>query len=159
MLHVYVDADSCPVKKEIYRVANRYRLDVTLVANSWMRVPTDQRVSLKLVTDGFDAADDWIVDTVEADDIVITADIPLASRCVKKGASVLGPKGKPFTEKNIGDTVATRNLLSDLRESGEITSGPPPITQRDRSLFLQQLDQMIQAIRRKHPKTKSENCR
>ncbi len=151
MLHIFVDADACPVKKEVYRVASRCQLKVTLVANARMRIPDDKSVVLKVVSDGFDAADDWIAETVQTGDIVITADIPLASRCLKAGAHVIGPTGKPFTEDNIGDTVATRDLLSQLRETGEITGGPRPLTQRDRSRFLQQLDQAIQFIRRKHP--------
>ncbi len=150
MLHIFVDADACPVKPEVYRVANRYHLDVTLVANSWMRVPNEQWITLEVVEDGFDAADDWIVTHVEPHDIVVTADIPLASRCLKKGARVIGPSGKPFTENNIGHVVATRDLLSALRGAGEITGGPPPLKKRDRSRFLQQLDEVIQAIRRKH---------
>jgi hypothetical protein len=151
MLHVFVDADACPVKEEVYRVAGRYDLRVTLVANSWMRVPERPWIVLEVVEGGFDAADDWIVDHVEAQDIVITADIPLASRCLKKGASALGPTGKPFTEDNIGDAVATRDLLTELRGAGEITGGPRPMEQKDRSRFLQQLDTVIQAIRRKQP--------
>lgn len=150
MLHIFVDADACPVKPEVYRVASRYHLDVTLVANSWMRVPNEQWITLEVVEDGFDAADDWIVTHVEPHDIVVTADIPLASRCLKKGARVIGPTGKPFTENNIGHVVATRDLLSALRGAGEITGGPPPLKKRDRSRFLQQLDEVIQAIRRKH---------
>jgi uncharacterized protein YaiI (UPF0178 family) len=148
MLHIYVDADACPVKNEVYRVAKRCGLDVTLVANSWMRVPEERWIVLEVVEDGFDAADDWIVEHVEQHDIVITADIPLASRCLKKGARVIGTTGKPFTESNIGQAVATRDLLSDLRGAGEITGGPPPITKRDRSRFLQRLDEAIQSIRR-----------
>ncbi|MCH7558674.1 MAG: YaiI/YqxD family protein [Planctomycetes bacterium] len=150
MLHIFVDADACSVKPEVYRVASRYHLDVTLVANSWMRVPNEQWITLEVVEDGFDAADDWIVTHVEPYDIVVTADIPLASRCLKKGARVMGPTGKPFTENNIGHVVATRDLLSALRGVGEITGGPPPLKKRDRSRFLQQLDEVIQAIRRKH---------
>ena len=148
MLHIFVDADACPVKQEVYRVAGRYRLDVTLVANSWMRVPARQGISLEVVGGGFDAADDWIVDHVQPHDIVITSDIPLASRCLKAGARVLGPTGKPFTDDNIGSAVATRNLLSDLRDAGEVTHGPPPIEKRDRSRFLQRLDEVIQKIKR-----------
>jgi uncharacterized protein len=148
LLHIFVDADACPVKKEVYRVASRYRLDVTLVANSWMRTPDDHQVKLEVVEGGFDAADDWIADNVLPHDIVITADIPLADRCLKKGASVIGPTGKPFTENNIGQSLATRELLSELRGAGEITGGPPPLQQRDRSRFLQQLDEVIQSIRR-----------
>ena len=151
MLHIFVDADACPVKQEVYRVAKRYGLDVTLVANSWMRVPDERWLRLEVVGDGFDAADDWIVDQVQPHDIVITADIPLASRCIKEGARVIGTTGKPFTGNNIGPTLATRDLLSELRGAGEITGGPPPLQKRDRSRFLQQLDQVIQSIRRKQP--------
>ncbi len=151
MLHLFVDADACPVKPEIYRVAERVGLDVTLVANTWMRVPAQRGVRLVVVGDDLDEADDWIVAHVAPDDIVVTADIPLASRCLDRGARVLGPTGKPFTEANIGDAVATRGLLSELRGAGEITGGPAPLTRRDRSRFLQQLDAMIQAIRRAHP--------
>ena len=151
MLKIYVDADACPVKQEVYRVAKRYHLDVTLVANAWMRIPNEPGITLELVEEGLDAADDWIVEHVQAHDIVITADIPLASRCLKAGARVIGPSGKPFTEDNIGEAVATRDLLSDLRDAGEITGGPPPLKKRDRSRFLQHLDEVIQAIRRKHP--------
>jgi hypothetical protein len=150
LLHIYVDADACPVKQEVYRVARRYELDVTLVANAWMRTPDDPGIKLEVVEDSFDAADDWIVDSVEADDIVITADIPLASRCMEKGARALGSTGRPFTEDNIGEAVATRDLLAVLRGGGEITGGPPPMTKRDRSRFLQAMDEVIQSIRRKH---------
>jgi len=121
-----------------------------LVANSWMRVPNERWITLKVVDDGFDAADDWIVEHVQPHDIVVTADILLASRCVKAGARVIGPTGKPFTENNIGQAVATRNLMSYLRGAGEITGGPPPLQKRDRSRFLHQLDEVIQTIRRKH---------
>jgi len=151
LLHIFVDADACPVKQEVYRVASRCRLDVTLVANSWMRVPNERWIALEVVEDGFDAADDWIVEHVQPHDIVVTADIPLASRCLKKGARAIGPTGKPFTEDNIGQVVATRDLLSELRDAGEITGGPPPLKKPDRSRFLQQLDEVIQSIRRKHP--------
>jgi hypothetical protein len=151
LLHIFVDADACPVKPEVYRVAGRYRLHVTLVANSWMRVPNKQWISLEVVDNGLDAADDWIVEHVQPNDIVVTADIPLASRCVKRGARVMGPTGKPFTEDNIGEAVAIRDLLLELRGAGEITGGPLPLRKRDRSRFLQQLDEVIQSIRRKHP--------
>jgi len=149
LLHIFVDADACPVKQEVYRVAKRYGLRVTLVTNSWMRVPDEAWLALEVVGDAFDAADDWIVDHCRSDDIVITADIPLAARCLKNGAHVLGTTGKPFTENNIGSAVATRDLLADLRGAGEITGGPPPITKRDRSLFLQKLDETIQTVRRR----------
>lgn len=150
MLHIFVDADACPVKKEVYRVASRYQLQVTLVANARMRIPDDESVVLKVVGDALDAADDWIAENTETYDIVITQDIPLASRCLKKGARVISTTGKPFTADNIGDTLATRDLMSQLRESGEITGGPAPLLKRDRSRFLQQLDQVIQYIRRNH---------
>ncbi len=150
MLHIFVDADACPVKPEVYRVANRYHLDVTLVANSWMRIPNERSVVLEVVGDGLDAADDWIVDHVQPYDIVVTADILLASRCLKKGARVIGSSGKLFTENNIGDAVATRDLLAELRSAGEMTGGPPPLQKRDRSRFLHQLDEVIQSIRRQH---------
>ena len=150
MLNIFVDADACPVKQEVYRVANRYKLAVTLVSNSWMRVPDEGKVVLQVVDSGLDVADDWIVDHVQENDIVITADIPLASRCLKKGAGVIGTTGKPFTEDNIGHSVATRDLLAELREAGEITSGPPPLKKSDRSRFLQKLDEMIQSIQRKN---------
>jgi uncharacterized protein YaiI (UPF0178 family) len=155
LLHIFIDADACPVKEEVYRVARRCRLDVTVVANSWMRVPDEPGIALEVVAGSFDAADDWIVEHVGPDDIVVTADIPLASRCLKAGARVMGPTGRPFTEDNIGDAVATRELLSELRDAGQITGGPPPLEKRDRSRFLQQLDHVVQAIRRDHPSTSS----
>jgi uncharacterized protein YaiI (UPF0178 family) len=151
LLHIFVDADACPVKQEVYRVASRYHLNVTLVANSWMRVPNERWIALEVLEDGFDAADDWIVEQVKPHDIVVTADIPLANRCLKEGAHVIGPTGKPFTENNIGQAVATRDLLSELRSAGEITGGPAPLNKRDRSHFLQKLDDVIQSIRRQHP--------
>jgi uncharacterized protein YaiI (UPF0178 family) len=150
LLHIFVDADACPVKQEVYRVASRYGLEVTLVANSRMRVPDERWLALEVVEDGLDAADDWIVEHVRRDDIVVTADVPLASRCLKAGARALGPTGKPFTDDNIGAAVATRDLLAGIRGAGEITGGPPPMTKRDRSRFLQQLDEVIQSIRRDH---------
>ncbi len=149
MLHVYVDADACPVKQEVFRVAGRYGLKVTLVANSWMRVPDDPAIRLKVVGGGLDAADDFIADHAEPGDVVITADIPLAGRCLRAGASVIGTGGRPFTEANIGQVLATRDLLADLRGAGEQTGGPAPLTQRDRSRFLQQLDETVQSILRR----------
>jgi uncharacterized protein YaiI (UPF0178 family) len=147
-LHIYVDADACPVKNEIYRVAERYDLPVTLVSGSSMWIPSAPNLTLEVVDQGFDAADDWIVAHAERDDIVITADIPLAARCLERGACVLGPTGRPFTESNIGEAVATRNLLSELRGAGLDSSGPPPFDARDRSRFLQALDQAVHALRR-----------
>ena len=151
MLHIFVDADACPVKREVYRVARRCRLDVTLVANSWMRVPDEPWITLVVVENRSDAADDWIAEHVQPHDIVVTADIPLAGRCLKAGASVIGTTGKPFTENNIGEALATRDLLSDLRGAGEVAGGPPPLTKRDRSRFLQSLDDVIQSILRQQP--------
>ena len=149
MLTVYIDADACPVKEEVYRVAKRYGLEVILVANSWMKIPDEPKITLETVGAAPDAADDWIAEHAEADDIVITADIPLASRCMKNEVRVIGTSGKLFTARNIGGILATRDLMTGLRDAGEMTSGPPPITQHDRSRFLQQLDQTVQAIRRK----------
>ena len=154
LLHIYVDADACPVKEEVFRVADRYRLPVTLVANSRMRIPDREGVRLVVVTEGPDAADDWIAERIQEDDIVVTADIPLAGRCLKKKASAIGTTGRPFTEDNIGDALATRDLLTGLRGAGAITGGPPPMGKTDRSRFLQRLDETIQAVRRKHPRSK-----
>ena len=151
MLHIFVDADACPVKPEVYRVASRHHLEVTLAANSWMRIPSERWIVLKIVGKGLDAADDWIVEQVQPHDVVVTADIPLASRCLQKGARAISPSGKPFTEDNIGQSIATRDLLAELREAGTMTGGPPPLKKRDRSRFLQQLDEVIQSIRRQHP--------
>lgn len=151
MLHIFVDADGCPVKEEIYRVAKRYDLQVTLVANQWMRAPEASWLKLVVVEEGLNVADDWIVDHVGERDIVITGDIPLASRCLEKGASVLGLKGRPFTEDNIGGAVATRDLLKYLRDHGTKTGGPAPFSKRDRSQFLQKLDEMVNAVRREGP--------
>ncbi len=150
MLHLYVDADACPVKDEIYKVAQRYKLKVTLVANSYMRVPAGEWLKLVVVEQGLDGADDWIVEHVEVDDIVVTGDFPLAARCLDQGARVLGHKGKPFTTENVGEALATRQLLTQLRDQGIMMGGPPPFAKQDRSLFLQQLDEMIHAIRRAH---------
>jgi uncharacterized protein len=147
--HIYIDADACPVKQETYRVAERYGLNVTLVANSWMRVPEKKWLKLFIVNDDLDAADDWIVENVKENDIVISGDIPLASRCLKKGALVLGTTGKEFTDADIGTSLAIRELLKDLREAGTITGGPAQFQKKDRSRFLQSLDQMIQRVRRK----------
>jgi uncharacterized protein YaiI (UPF0178 family) len=150
MTRIFVDADACPVKQEIYRVAARYGLDVILVANAWMRVPDDSRIKLELVDGGFDAADDWIASRIGSDDLLVTADIPLAGRSFRTGATVLSPTVRAFTSDNIGDILATRDLMSGLRSGGAVTGGPPPLQKRDRSRFLQSLDTAIQSIRRKH---------
>jgi uncharacterized protein YaiI (UPF0178 family) len=148
LLDIYVDADGCPVKQEVYRVATRYGLKVILVANARMRVPDRDAIELVLVDDQLDAADDWIVEHITENDIVISGDIPLAYRCLKKGARVLGPRGRVFTEESIGSALATRDLSAHLRELGTITGGPAPLEKRDRSQFLQRLDEIVQAIRR-----------
>ena len=149
MLNIYIDADACPVKQEVYRVAGRFRLKTTLVSNTYIRVPDNPLVISVIVDDSPDAADNWIVENVAQGDIVVTADIPLASRSLKKGASVIGPTGKLFTEDNIGQIVATRNLMADLREAGEVTGGPAPFRKQDRSHFLQKLDELIHSILRR----------
>ena len=146
--HIYVDADACPVKAETVKVAERHGLPVVFVANAWFAVPRAPRVRVQVVSGSFDAADDWIVAQVGTGDIVVTADVPLAGRCLRAGARVIGPSGRPFTDANIGQAVATRDLLADLRGAGEMTRGPAPIVARDRSRFLQKLDEAVQAVRR-----------
>ena len=149
MLQIFVDADGCPVKEEIYRVARRHALGVTVVSNARIWIPEEERLALVVVGERFDAADDWIVEHVAGDDIVISADIPLASRCLRKGALVLDQRGGGFTEDNIGAALANRELLSHLRNLGTVTGGPPPFSARDRSRFLHRLDETINAIRRR----------
>ena len=149
MMSIYVDADACPVKNEIYRVAERYGLEVFVVANSYINVPRNPRIERVVVSDSFDAADNWIAERVGPDDVVVTADIPLADRCLKAGATVIGNTGVPFTTASIGMAMANRELLSNLRAMGEVTGGPRPMGQRDRSRFLSALDEAIQRIRRK----------
>jgi uncharacterized protein len=146
---IYVDADACPVKDEIYRVALRHGLAVSVVAGNFIRVPQDPLIERVAAGSGMDAADDWIAERAGDGDIVITADIPLASRCVKAGADVIAPNGKPFTEQSIGMTLAVRNLMTDLRSSGEITGGPRSFSPRDRSAFLSALDTAIRRIQRR----------
>ncbi len=145
---IYVDADACPVKPEIYRVAERHRLKVFVVANSFMAVPREAHIERVVVSDGFDAADNWIAERVSRGAIVVTADIPLADRCIKAGADVIGPNGKPFTEASIGMALATRDMMEDLRAAGAVTGGPKPFSQKDRSAFLQALDLSIQRLKR-----------
>ena len=149
MLDIYIDADACPVKDETYRVATRYELKVYVVSNSWMRTPDKGQVELVLVGDGFDAADDWVAEHAGDGDIVVTSDIPLAARCLACGARVLDAKGKEFKEESIGSALASRELLADLRDLGEITGGPAPLEKKDRSRFLSRLDEVVQAIRRR----------
>jgi uncharacterized protein YaiI (UPF0178 family) len=145
---IYIDADACPVKEETYRVARRYSLTVTVVANKSMRVPFEKSIRLEVVPGSFDAADDWIVERAGAGDIVVTGDIPLAGRCLQKGARVLGTKGEEFTPEGIGDALATRALMDELRQMGAITGGPAPMDGKARSRFLSRLEQMVNEIRR-----------
>jgi uncharacterized protein YaiI (UPF0178 family) len=147
-IEIYVDADACPVKAEIYRVAERCGLKVFVVSNSPIAVPRDPMIERLVVGAGMDAADDWIAERATRGDIVITADVPLASRCVKSGAAVIAPSGKAFDDDSIGMALATRNLLHDLRGAGEVTGGPKPFSPRDRSRFLSALDQAIVRLRR-----------
>jgi uncharacterized protein YaiI (UPF0178 family) len=144
---IYVDADACPVKAEAVRVAERHDLPVVFVANAWMQVPRAPRVRVQVVSGAFDAADDWIAGQAGRDDIVITADIPLASRCLKLGARVLGPAGKPFTDDNIGNALATRELMAEQRAYG-VGGGPPPFSPKDRSRFLEALERVVREARR-----------
>ena len=137
VLDIFVDADACPVKQEIYRVAERYKLTVILVSNTWMNIPHNNWLKLMIVDDQLDAADNWIVDHVEDNDIVITTDIPLASRCLAKNTQVLTPKGRIFSENSIGDALANRELHSHLRDLGIMTGGSAPFQKKDRSRFLQ----------------------
>lgn len=151
MTSIFIDADACPVKAEIYRVAERYGLKVFVVSNSYINVPRDPRVERVVVSDGFDAADDWIVERAGPGDIVVTADIPLADRSLKKGAAAIGSTGIAFTASSIGMAMANRELMSNLRAMGEITGGPKPMSPRDRSRFLSTLDETIQKLRRAPP--------
>jgi hypothetical protein len=145
---LYVDADACPVKPEIYRVAERHRVKVFVVSNSFLQVPQDPLIERVVVSSGFDAADDWIAERASRGAIVVTADIPLASRCVKAGADVIGPTGKPFSEASMGMALATRNLMEDLRAMGDVTGGPKPFSAKDRSAFLSALDVAINRLKR-----------
>ncbi|MEO8083881.1 MAG: YaiI/YqxD family protein [Ardenticatenales bacterium] len=145
---ILVDADGCPVKDEVYRVARRYKLKVVLVANAWIGGPPDDMIERVVVGRGLDVADDWIAERAGPRDIVVTADIPLAARCVPAGARVLSPRGRVFTPDDVGDALATRDLLAGLREGGMVTGGPPPFTAKDRSRFLGRLDDLVQAVLR-----------
>jgi uncharacterized protein YaiI (UPF0178 family) len=147
-IRILVDADACPVKQEIYRVAERHGLRVFVVANSPIQVPRDPMVERVTVGAGPDAADDWIAERADATAIVVTNDIPLASRCVKAGAKVIAANGTPFTESSIGMALAMRNLMADLRETGQMGGGPPAFAPRDRSAFLAALDQTIRRLQR-----------
>lgn len=147
-IEIYIDADACPVKTEIYRVAERHKLKVFVVANSYIATPREDWIMRIIVDATPDAADDWIASRAARGAIVITSDIPLASRCVKANADVIAPTGKAFTQASVGEALATRNLLDALRSQGEITGGPKPFSSRDRSAFLSALDLAIVRLRR-----------
>src|SRR5437879_6600918 len=146
---IFIDADACPVKDEVYRVAKRYGMRVAVVANNPMRIPEDPSVEL-VVRVGFGAADDLIAEQCARGDIVITADIPLAARCVARGSAILDAKGRLFTEANIGEIVGMRDLMEELRQSGQATGGPAPMTPKDRSRFLSKLDEVVNAAVRRN---------
>ena len=145
---IFIDADACPVKQEVYRVAQRHGLKVFVVSNSPIAVPRDPLIERVVVSAGMDAADDWIAERATRGSIVVTQDIPLAARAVKAGAVAIAPNGKPFSESSIGMTLATRNLMDQLRSAGEITGGPRPFAPKDRSAFLQSLEREIVRLKR-----------
>ena len=142
-VRILVDADACPVKEEVYRVAFRREVPVRVVSNSYLRVPAHPLIERVVVSDAFDAADDWIADEADAHTVVITGDILLADRCLKAGATVIGHNGKPFTTASIGGAIAARAIMADLRAGGDIVGGPAPFAKADRSRFLQVLDQAL----------------
>lgn len=151
MTRIYIDGDACPVKDEVFKVAGRYRLEVIVVGNAWLRLPDDPLISMVVVPEGPDAADDRIAELIGAGDICVTNDIPLGSRCLVKRGLVLRPNGKPMTENSIGDALATRELMNTLREVGVMTGGPAPFGKQDRSRFLSALDTMVHQARRVIP--------
>jgi uncharacterized protein YaiI (UPF0178 family) len=148
MIELYIDADACPVKDETFKVADRYKIKVFVVANKAMSLPLSELIEMVVVKGNFDAADDWIVEQIKPKDIVITTDILLAERGVKKSARVLGHKGEEFTEDNVGNAVATRELMQNLRHMGEMRGGPAPMDKKARSRFLAKLDEIIQQSKR-----------
>ena len=148
MTRILVDGDACPVKDEVYVVSTRYGIHVVLVANTRLWVPSDLGVEMIVVDANPDAADDWIAESALPGDVVVTADIPLAARCLGAGAQVLGTNGRPFTEDSIGGALATRELKSHLRETGVASGGPRPISEKDRSRFLSKLDELVQRGKR-----------
>ncbi len=148
-IRILVDADACPVKEEIYKVAFRHEVPATIVSNTHLRVPDHPLIERVVVSSGFDAADDWIAEAAGAGAVVITADILLADRCLKAGATVIAPNGKPFTTGSIGAAVATRAIMADLRAGGDIVGGPPPFAKADRSRFLSALDEALVRLKRR----------
>jgi uncharacterized protein YaiI (UPF0178 family) len=151
MRQILIDADACPVKDEIYRVALRHGVPVIVVSNSRLRVPAHPLIVRQVVDDGFDAADDWIAERVAAGTIVVTADILLADRCLKAGGTVIAPTGRPFTSASIGSAVATRAIMADLRAGGDQLGGPAPFGKADRSRFLSALDDALVRLSRQRP--------
>lgn len=149
-MRVYIDADACPVKDEVYKVAFRYDVPVWVVSNSFMRIPDHPLVNRMIVSAGPDVADDYIAEQCDEDCVVITADILLAERCLNSSAIVISPSGKPFTENSIGGAVATRALMEGLRSTGDITGGPPPFSKADRSRFLSAMDEALVRLKRKN---------
>lgn len=145
---IYIDADACPVKDEVYKVAERYKMKVFVVANKSISIPFAAEIEMVVVKGDFDAADDWIAERAGLGDVVITSDILLADRCIKNKCRVLGPKGIEFTEDSIGSAIATRELMSNLRHMGEMRGGPAAMEKKDRSQFLSKLDQIIQSYRK-----------
>lgn len=145
---ILVDADACPVKDEVYKVALRHEVPVTIVSNSPIRIPVHPLLSRMVVGDAFDAADDWIAERTDSRSVVITSDILLADRCLKAGAAVIAPNGKPFTLASIGGAIATRAIMADLRADGSAIGGPPPFTKTDRSRFLSALDEVLVRLKR-----------
>jgi uncharacterized protein YaiI (UPF0178 family) len=148
-LEIYVDADACPVKDEALKVAQRHKLTLHVVSNQWMRLGQSNLINQVIVPEGPDAADDWIAERVGPDDIAITADIPLADRCIKRGATVINHNGKPFNEESIGMALAMRDLMGHLRDTGEIRGGGPAFSKQDRSRFLSALEDAIQKLKRR----------
>lgn len=148
MVRILVDADACPVKEEVYKVAWRHEVPVAIVSNSFLRVPDHPLIERVVVGSGFDAADDWIAEASDAGTVVVTADILLADRCLKAGATVIGSNGKPFTANSIGAAIATRAIMADLRAGGDSVGGPPPFSKADRSRFLSTLDEALVRLKR-----------
>lgn len=148
MIQILIDADACPVKDETYKVATRCKVPVVVVSNSPIRIPDSALISRRIVSDAFDAADDWIVEHAAPGTVVITADILLANRCLKLGAMVIAPNGKPFTTSSIGSAIATRAIMADLRAGGDVVGGPPPFSKTDRSRFLSTLDETLRRLLR-----------
>ena len=147
-LRILVDADACPVKEEIYKVAYRHQVAVAVVCNAYIRVPAHPLIERIVVGSGFDAADDWIAAQADANAVVVTGDILLADRCLKAGAAVIAPNGKPFTPDSIGAAIATRAIMADLRAGGDAVGGPPPFARTDRSRFLSALDEALVRLKR-----------